>query len=155
MEQRLLGLGIGLIGLLAALLSLSLLSTPILNVLPGLSDVLGREVPILDTLLWTFIASGVPALVAFVVFLNLYRWVPNTTVGWSEAAWGAGFATLTWEAAKRGFSWYVRSDLVRYRLVYGSLGAVVALLLWIYLSSWVLLFGAHLSAAIARSRRKS
>jgi membrane protein len=152
-EQRLLGLGIGLIGVLAALLSLSLLSTPLLNVLPRLSEILGREVPLLDTLRWTFLATGVPALVAFVVFLNLYRWVPNTKVGWSEAAWGAGFATLTWEAAKRGFAWYVSSDLVRYRLVYGSLGAVVALLLWIYLSSWLLLFGAHLTAAIARRRR--
>jgi len=154
-EQRLLGLGIGLIGMLAALLSLSLLSTPLLNVLPRLNDVLGRDFPILDTLLWTLMASGVPALVAFIVFLNLYRWVPKTTVGWAEAAWGAGFVTLAWEAAKRGFAWYVSSDLVQYRLVYGSLGAVVALLLWIYLSSWLLLFGAHLSAAIARSRRSS
>ena len=79
--------------------------------------------------------------------------MPNTTVAWSEAAWGAAVAVVAWEGAKRGFAWYVSSDLVHYRLVYGSLGAVVALLLWIYLSSWLVLFGAHLSAAIARSRR--
>jgi membrane protein len=151
-EQRLLGLGIGLIGVLAALLSLSLLSTPVLNLLPRLELASGREIHIFDTPLWTLIATGLPAFIIFLVSLNLYRWVPNTSVRWSEAAWGAAFVSLAWEAVKRGFAWYVSSDLVHYRLVYGSLGAVVALLLWIYLSSWLVLFGAHLSAAIARSR---
>jgi uncharacterized BrkB/YihY/UPF0761 family membrane protein len=42
--------------------------------------------------------------------------------------------------------------LVRYELVYGSLGTVVALMLWIYLGSWIAFFGAHLSAAIAQGR---
>ena len=152
-EQRLLGLGIGLIGVLAALLTLSLLSTPVLNVLPRLELPVGRETRLIDTPLWTLIATGLPALISFSIFLNLYRWVPNTSVRWSEAAWGAGVVAVTWEIAKRAFAWYVSSDLVHYRLVYGSLSAVVALLLWIYLSSWLLLFGAHLSAAIARQRR--
>lgn len=150
-EQRLLGLGIGLVGVLAALLSLSLLSTPILNVLPRL-EIVG-DTRLIDTPIWSLVATGVPALASFLVFLNLYRWVPNTAVRWSEAAWGAGAVALVWEVAKRLFASYVSSDLVQYRLVYGSLGAVVALLLWIYLSSWLLLFGAHLSAAIARNRR--
>jgi membrane protein len=152
-EQRLLGLGIGLIGVVAALLSLSLLSTPVLNVLPRLELAFDGEIRILDTPLWTLIATGLPALVIFLVVLNLYRWVPNTHVKWSEALWSAALVSLAWDVAKRGFAWYVSSDLVHYRLVYGSLGAVVALLLWIYLTSWLILFGAHLSAAIARSRR--
>ena len=153
LEQRLLGLGIGLVGLFAALFSLSLLTTPLLNVLPRLELALDGPIPILGTPLWTLIASGLPALVLFLVFLNLYRWVPNTTVRWSETAWGAAFVSLAWAAGKRGFDWYVSRDLVHYRLVYGSLGAVVALLLWIYLTSWLVLFGAHLCAAIARNRR--
>ncbi len=153
LEQRLLGLGIGMVGLFVTLLSLFLLSTPVLNVLPRLERALNGGESILDSPLWTLIASGVPLLGVFLLFLNLYRWIPNTTVRWSEAAWGAGFVSLAWEVAKRVFAWYVSSDLVEYRLVYGSLGAVVALLLWIYLSSWLVLFGAHLSAATARHRR--
>ncbi len=151
-EQRLMGLSIGLIGVVAALLSVSLLSTPVLNVLPRLEVALGGGIHILGTPLWTLIASGLPALVIFLIVLNLYRWVPNTCVKWSEALWGAAFVALAWDVAKRGFAWYVSSDLVHYRLVYGSLGAVVALLLWIYLTSWLVLFGAHLSAAIAHNR---
>lgn len=152
LEQRLMGLGIGLIGMVAALLFLSLLSTLVLNVLPRLQRTIGGDIRILDTPLRTLTTSGLPALVIFLVFLNLYRFVPNTAVAWSEAAWGAAFVAVAWEVAKRGFAWYVSSDLVHYRLVYGSLGAVVALLLWIYLTSWLVLFGAHVSAAVARSR---
>ena len=44
--------------------------------------------------------------------------------------------------------WYVSSGLGRYQLIYGSLGAIVALLFVIYLLAIITLFGAHLSAAI-------
>jgi membrane protein len=154
LEQRILGLSIGLIGVLAAVLMLLLLTTPVLNVLPRLQLAPGVEIRIFDTPLWSLIATTLPGLVIFLIFLSLYRWVPNTDVCWSEAVWGAAFVALAWGAAKRGFAWYVSSDLVEYRLVYGSLGAVVALLLWIYLTSWLVLFGAHLSAAVARHRRR-
>jgi membrane protein len=152
-EKRLLGLGVGLIGVLAAVLLVALLSTPLLNLLPRLELPLGDSAAIRYRPLWALIASGLSALVAFLALLNLYRWVPNTVVRWSEAAWGALFVALAWEAVKRGFAWYVSSGLVNYRLVYGSLGAVVALLLWIYVSGWLVLLGAHLSAAIARRYR--
>ncbi len=149
-ERRLLGLGIGMLGILAALFMLSLLSTPVLSVLPRLERQLGVRVAILDTSLWALIASGIPLLVTWVAFTALYRWGPNTEVRWREAGLSALLVAVAWEIAKRGFAWYVSSDLVDYRIVYGSLEAVVALLLWIYVSSTLILFGAHLSAAIAR-----
>jgi len=152
-EKRLLGLGIGIFGIVAALLMLSFLSTPVLNVLPRLEIRFDGRVPIFNRPLWTLISSGLPVVLTFLTFLALYRWGPKTDVRWSEAVWPALFVALTWEVAKRVFAWYVSSDLVRYRLVYGSLGAVVALLLWIYVSGMLVLFGAHLSAAIARNYR--
>ena len=48
------------------------------------------------------------------------------------------------------FSWYLSSGLAVYDLIYGSLGAVVALMFWGYLGSYIILLGAHLSAAVAR-----
>lgn len=152
-ERRLLGLGIGVLGILATVLLLSFLSTPVLNVLPRLEFRLGDRVAIFDRPLWTLISSGIPVLFTFLTFLALYRWAPKTHVRWAEALWPALLVAFAWEVAKRVFAWYVSSDLVQYRLVYGSLGAVVALLLWIYVSGTLVLFGAHLSAAIARSRR--
>lgn len=153
LERRLLGLGIGVLGILATVLMLAFLSTSVLNVLPRLEFPLGDRVTIFDRPLWTWMANSIPVVVTFVTFLALYRFAPNTDVGWPEALWPALLVAFAWEAAKRVFAWYVSSDLVQYRLVYGSLGAVVALLLWIYISSTLVLFGAHLSAAIGRSRR--
>jgi membrane protein len=90
----------------------------------------------------------IPWLLTFLLFQGLYRWIPNTEVKWSEAFWGALFATTAWEVTKSGFKWYISSGLASQQLVYGSLGAVIALLLWIYLSSLIMLLGAHLTAAI-------
>jgi membrane protein len=93
----------------------------------------------------------VPWMFAFLTFLGLYRWVPEAKVQWSAAFWGALVASIAWEVAKRGIVWYLSSGLARYRLVYGSLATVVVLMLWIYVSAWIALFGAHLSAAVVDS----
>jgi membrane protein len=146
-QHRLLGLG--MIGGLAGLLVLSLLSTAVANLLTGLQIPLGGSASIYETPLWKILSSLVPAVFTFLMFVNLYRWVPHTKVKWSQALWAALAATLAWQLAAGAFAWFLRSGLAQYRLVYGSLGTVVALMLWIYLCSWIALFGAHLSAAVA------
>jgi membrane protein len=75
-------------------------------------------------------------------------------VKWSAAFWAALVVAVAWELAANAFAWYVGSGLARYRVVYGSLGTVVALLFWIYLSAWIIIFGAHLSAAVSRHTSK-
>jgi membrane protein len=106
--------------------------------------------------LWTMVSNVMPWLFIFLLYLSLYRWVPNTDVRWFEAFWGAVVSALGWVLATRAFTWYLSSGIAQYELVYGSLGAVVVLLFWIYLSSLITLFGAHLSAAVAhRTRRAS
>jgi membrane protein len=147
-ENRLVALG--MVGSLAILLVLSLLTSTALNVLSRL------QVPLIDlqslynTPLWTALSDLVPWFFIFLLFLALYRWVPNAEVGWAAAFWAALVVALAWEIVANAFAWYVSSGLARYRIVYGSLGAVVALMFWIYLSSWIIIFGAHLSAAVAR-----
>lgn len=89
----------------------------------------------------------------FVTLLSLYRWVPNTYVRWSEGAWGGLFASSLIEITTGGFTWYLRKGFINYSLVYGSLGAVAALLFWIYLLGFIVLFGAHISASIAWHER--
>jgi membrane protein len=74
----------------------------------------------------------------------------NTQVRCLAALWGALVAPLGRELITDAFGWYLGSGLARYELLYGSPGAIVALMLWIYLSSWVALFGAQMSAAVAR-----
>lgn len=94
-------------------------------------------------------------VLAFITLLWLYRWIPNTDVLWSEAAWGAGVASTGMVLITMVFSWYLKSGsgLTNYNLVYGSLGAMVALMFWIYLVSFMVLFGAHLCSSIAHYTR--
>jgi membrane protein len=146
-RQRLVALG--MVGVLAGLLLLSLLSGTALNIVSRLEIPLGYDTSIYQTPLWTILATGVPWLFTFFLFLALYRWVPNVDVRASAAFWAALVVAAAWELASNAFAWYVGSGLARYTLVYGSLGTVVALMFWIYLSSWLIIFGAHLSAAVA------
>jgi membrane protein len=148
LERRLVALG--MVGALAGLLALSVLSTVVLSLLPQLQIPLAGGMSIYDTTSWAVLSNLVPWMFTFLMFLALYRWVPNTVVAWPAAAAGALIATLAWEGITGVFTWYLRSGLVRYELIYGSLGAVVVLMLWIYLGSWITLLGAHLSAAVAR-----
>lgn len=88
-------------------------------------------------------------LLIFITLLWLYRWIPNTEVAWSEAAWGSLIASLAVVLVTSGFSWFLGSGFANYNLVYGSMGAIVALMFWIYLISSIVLFGAHFSASVA------
>ncbi len=148
LESRLVALG--MVGSLAVLLILSLLASTALNVLSRLQVPLVDIQSLYSTPLWTTLSDLVPWLFIFLLFLALYRWVPNAEVSWAAAFWAALVVALAWEIIANLFAWYVSSGLARYRIVYGSLGTVVALLFWIYLSSWIIIFGAHLSAAVAR-----
>lgn len=61
---------------------------------------------------------------------------------------GLAVAVLLWLAASAGFSVYL-SNFANYNKVYGSIGAVVALLMWFYLSAWAVLMGAAVNAALS------
>jgi len=148
LERRLVALG--MVGSLAGLLALSLISSAVLDLLPRLQVPLWGGVSVYETPLWAVLSNVVPWLFTVFLFLGLYLWVPNTPVKGSAAFGSALVAAAAWEVASNAFAWYLGSGLARYKVVYGSLGAVVALMLWIYISSWIILFGAHLSAAMAQ-----
>jgi membrane protein len=143
---------LAMVGVLALLLILSVGSTTVINLLPQLNVPLWDSTSMYDSALWQIATGFVPLLLSFALFLALYRWAPSTTVPWPAALWGAGVAALLWELAKRGFVWYLNAGLARYSLVYGSLGTVIALMFWLYLSALITFLGAHLTAAVASRR---
>jgi len=142
-----------MISVLVMLLFFSLLFSTVVSLLPVVNVWLGDGVADHSTMLAFVRTTVFPVLLTFVMFASLYRWIPNTNVTWAEAGWGAAIATIGWRLAIAGFSWYITSGLANYQLIYGSLGTVVVLMLWIYISSLITLFGAHLSAAIAHHKR--
>lgn len=101
----------------------------------------------------TLILSSLPWLVMFLVLLLVlglfYRWGPTGRSGALRHSWfspGAFVAALLWVAASIAFSLYLANFGV-YNRIYGSIGAVAALLMWLYISAYIVLLGAALNAA--------
>jgi membrane protein len=142
--------GLAMVGMLASLLALSIVATALGRLLPGLGSPVLDGLSLLGSRLWRMLANLASASSIFLMFLALYRWAPNTEKALCRGAvWGALVAALAWEGAAILFAWFLSSGLVQYQLIYGSLGTVVSLMLWIYISSLITLFGAHLSAVIS------
>ena len=148
-------LTLGMIGIVGLLLSLSVLVTSVLLFLQQMAEKLPQRV--LDRVPW-LAASGSPfwqiifALVSILVtvtlFVIVYRFMPNTNVRVRDAMPGAVIGGLLWETAKYIFAWSLH--YFHYDQIYGSVGAVVAVLTWGYVSSLLLLFGAQLTAVFHR-----
>jgi membrane protein len=78
----------------------------------------------------------------------LYRYGPcRRSAKWRWVSVGSVFATVVWLAASAGFSFYV-SNFANYDRTYGSLGAVIILLFWLYLSFFIVLLGAEINAEL-------
>ena len=93
-----------------------------------------------------------PALIILVAvaLAILYRLGPDRAKPrWRWVSWGALAAVVLWVAISAGFSYYV-SNFGKYNQTYGSLGAVIVLLLWLWLSALAALIGAELDAEIER-----
>jgi membrane protein len=138
----------GMIGVLSLLLLLSLLSTTLINLLPRLVEATQINEAVLDSLLLRGILRLIPALFTFMMFAALYRWVPNRKVQWKAVFIGAFIVTIVWELAKSGFALYLASGWVTFEIVYGPLGTLIALMVWIYFSNLLTLFGSYLVAAV-------
>lgn len=86
------------------------------------------------------------------IFAMLYRYTPCRKMSWLEVLPGAMFSTLGWLLVSIGFSYYV-NNFARYSSIYGSLGAVVILLTWLFLTSVIIILGGELNATLAFDRQ--
>jgi len=83
-------------------------------------------------------------LLALAVLVVVYRLGRPRHRGWRNVLPGAGVATLLWWVLDVAFGWYVRH--MPYGVVYGGLAAAIGLLLWMYMTSIVVFFGAAYNA---------
>ncbi|MFL5777680.1 MAG: YihY/virulence factor BrkB family protein, partial [Chloroflexota bacterium] len=95
---------------------------------------------------WPAVFIGLTAAVAI-----LYRYAPSVVVPWRWILVGATVFTLGWLLATVGLGFYA-ANVANYGATYGSLGAVIVLMLWFYLTAALLLLGAELTSALARER---
>jgi membrane protein len=81
---------------------------------------------------------------------SLYYFGPNRRQRWRLVWRGAVLATVLWFVATLGFAWYVR-NMAGYNVMYGSIGAGIALLVWMYLISLIALVGCEFNAEYERA----
>jgi len=96
--------------------------------------------------IWNSVRNIIAYIAIIVVFISLYRKAPNRKIRFKEAIPGAIFASVAWVFISLGFSYYA-NNLGNYTKVYGSLGGIIVLMMWIYLSIIMILIGAEINAS--------
>lgn len=93
-----------------------------------------------------------------VMYAVIYKFLPSPAAGisWKEAFFAGTIVAVLWEIAKQGFAIYLRNfgGSQGYDKVYGSLGGIIILVLWVYYSSMILLLGAEI-AKLYSDRREA
>ena len=146
-------LTLGMIGAVGVLLILSVFATSALVGLQQLAEMvplrLHHRVAFLSVVgdaFWQFMFALASGFVTVALFLLVYRLVPSGRVRTRDTIPSAVVAGLLWEGAKYVFAWSLQ--YFHYDQIYGSVGAVVAVLTWSYVSSLILMLGAQLSVVL-------
>jgi len=140
--------GVVLLSLTLGLITMTLVSLGFIAIVPIVVDTLMIEPPVDSVLKWL----RWPALLLLmsVLIALLYRYAPyRRSAQWRWLSYGTLFATVMWLLGSGGLSLYVRY-FSTFSELYGSIGAVVALMLWFWLSAFIVLFGAELNCEMER-----
>lgn len=111
----------------------------------SMTDILGGQV--------VAIVLRLPAaLVSFSIFLIIYKYLPSVRVDWRDVWRGAVLAGVLFELGKSLFLWYLE-NFARFEQLYGNVASVVILMIWAYVSAFILILGAEVSSEYNRIRR--
>ena len=95
--------------------------------------------------LWSVLNYSLPLLFIFLIFVFLYTMGPNLKLKAISILPGALFATLSWIIVSRLFGYYI-DHFSSYIKTYGTIGAFMAFVLWLYITGYILIIGAEINA---------
>jgi membrane protein len=99
----------------------------------------------LFNVIWSFLRYCIPIIIMFITFSFIFKYGPNRKLKFHNVIVGTIFTTVGWVATSLLFSFYI-NNFTNYEKVYGSLGGVIALISWLYISSLIILIGGELNA---------
>lgn len=102
---------------------------------------------------WNLLRWVSSSVMFFIIFYILYKLAPNKKFMQNYVLWGALFATISWQVVSYGFSFYVET-LGNFSITYGSLGTVIVLMIWFYLSGIIITTGGVINAVVTERRTK-
>ncbi|MFE4707197.1 YihY/virulence factor BrkB family protein [Peribacillus simplex] len=114
-------------------------------------DLLQQVIPMPEEMqiLFSLLRWVIAVVVISLVLAFLYRFAPNKSFPIKHVIPGAVAATVLWLGISLGFSFYV-SNFANYSSTYGSLGGVIILMLWLYLSGLIFVIGGEINAILHR-----
>ena len=133
---------VGIAGMLLAAAALMVLGP---QVMAWLAGQVGLEDFIVT--LWTILRWPVIVLLMMVAVALMYYVMPDVQQKFRFITPGSVLAVVVWIVASLGFAYYVKT-FANYNAMYGSIGAIIVLLLYFYISAAVLLLGAEMNAVI-------
>lgn len=94
---------------------------------------------------WNRLRWAISSFILFSVFTYIYYFAPNKKLKMNEVMLGSIFATIGWAAVSLAFSYYV-NHFGNYSAMYGSIGGIIILMIWFYLSGMIILLGGEINA---------
>ena len=91
-------------------------------------------------------------LISFGIFLSIYKYIPNTKTYWRDIWLGATVAAFLFEITKNLFVLYLE-NYARYDQLYGNVASIIVLMVWAYVSAFILILGAEVASEYGRLRR--
>ena len=113
----------------------------------------GHELRLFVLLVWRMARWAVALVTGVSVLGALYHFGTRRSEHWAWVGPGAVAATLVWFPATLAFGWYV-TRIADYTMLYGSFGAGIATLVWLYITSFSALLGAELNGVLFRERQE-
>jgi membrane protein len=111
------------------------------------------ELGALGRLLGTIIPGAIAFIMVYAAIAVVYRFGPSRPpAGWRWITPGAVAAAIIWLIASIGFSFYL-SNFGNYDATYGTLGTAIGLLIWLYISAFIVIVGADMNAELEKQAR--
>ncbi|WP_174732816.1 YihY/virulence factor BrkB family protein [Mesobacillus harenae] len=102
---------------------------------------------------WNTLRWLISVIILFIVFTGLYWITPNKKLTCTSALPGAIFATIGWILSSLAFSYYV-SNFAHFTDTYGSIGVIIVLMLWLYISGFIIIVGGTINAYFSDKNRR-
>lgn len=97
--------------------------------------------------IWNILRYIVGISTLIIILVNLYKYTPNKKIKTKDVIPGSIIATLVWLFISFFYSYYT-NNYSNYEVVYGSIGGIIVLITWLYLSSWSILIGLEVNVRL-------
>lgn len=104
--------------------------------------------------IWNILRYMVVVFTLIVIMINLYRYTPNKKIKIKDVIPGSIIATLVWLIISFLYSYYI-NHYSNYEVIYGSIGEIIVLITWLYLTSWSILIGLEVNLHLYFRRFKN